>query len=479
VDLVRRLASSLAAYDFTQARQDLLKGLYQELVDPETRHDLGEYYTPDWLAEYMLEEELGLSLSPDRSVLDPACGSGAFLFTAIRLIVEARLARGEDAFDTLLHVLDQVMGMDVHPVAVTIARVNYLLALGELVQGPHPPVLLPVYLSNAIILPGSTAETEPLGGYPEPVHTIQTSDPGVVFELPHSVAANPEMLDWLFDRFTNYLRGAEARRRVQSQEEAVQEVLNAFHNYLVAPKPRTPIPEPLSPFAAEVMGRTARTLLQLHLEGKDHVWLYILKNLPASIYLAQRKFDLVVGNPPWLSMRYIRNPQYRRQVRAMILQDYQLLSRRDTHLFTQMELATLFFARCADLYLKDRNSPPYQGGDSGGVIAMVMPRAVLTAEQHEQFTSFSFKGGSLVLKLERVLDLEQVSPLFNVPACVLIAQNRQPTNYPVPGTVFRGNVPSRNASWPEAQPRLARTDTTFDRQGGKLLPEGVGYSRTD
>jgi hypothetical protein len=243
------------------------------------------------------------------------------------------------------------------------------------------------------------------------------------------------------------------------------------------------------------MERTARTLLNLYLQGKDHVWLYILKNLPASVYLAQRQFDLVVGNPPWLSMRYIRSPEYRRQVRAMTLgervgrpplQGYQLLGRQETHLFTHLELATLFFARCADLYLKEGEtpsvSPPYQGGDNGGssqgeekggVIAFVMPRAVLTADQHGRFTSFFFKGGSQVLKLEQVLDLEGVTPLFNVPACVLIAQNRQPTIYPVTGVVFRGEVPSRNASWEEAESRLERTDTTFDRQeGGMVVAEG-------
>src|SRR5918992_5405250 len=57
LELARRLAHSLAVYDFGQARQDLLKSLYEELVDPETRHDLGEYYTPDWLAEYILDVE--------------------------------------------------------------------------------------------------------------------------------------------------------------------------------------------------------------------------------------------------------------------------------------------------------------------------------------------------------------------------------------------------------------------------------------
>ena len=461
--VVRRLANSLSAYDFSQAQQDLLKSLYEELVDPETRHDLGEYCTPDWLAEYVLDAELGLSQDPHRSILDPSCGSGTFLFTAIRLAKEALLARGEDGFDALFHIQGQIMGMDVHPVAVTIARTNYLLALGDLVQGPHPPVLLPVYLSNAIILPGSTAGKEPLGGYAEPVHTIQTSEPGVVFELPHSVVTDPQMLDWLFSRITNYLAGAALRLQMQTQEEATQDVLIAFRNYLLSAKPKTPIPQPLTDFAADLMVEAARTLIKLYLQGRDHVWVYILKNIPASVYLSQRKFDLVVGNPPWLSMRYIRDPQYRQQVRSLILRDYQLLSPKDAHLFTHLELATLFFARCADLYLKTPPlSPPYQGGDKGGVIAFVMPRAVLTARQHQRFSRFFFKGGSQILKLERVLDLEQVSPLFNVPACVLIAQAGQQTTFPASWTVLQGLVPSRNAGWEDAKPRLKAITTTFD-----------------
>lgn len=369
IELLRRLAQALAAYDFSRARQDLLKGLYEGLVDPETRHDLGEYYTPDWLAEYLLDAELGLSGNPERSVLDPACGSGTFLFTAIRLITAARLQRGEDQFEALIHVLDQVMGMDVHPVAVTIARVNYLLALGDLVRGPHPPVLLPVYLSNALVLPGSTAQAEPLGGYAEPVHTVHTGEPGLVFELPHTVATSPEMLDWLFNRLTQYLAGAELRSLVQEREEAIQAVLGAFHNYLRSPKPRTPIPEPLNPFATEMMLRTARRIIELCLDGQGHLWLFILKNLPASVYLAQRQFDLVVGN--------------------------------------QLGLADGFMARCADLYLK-----------LGGLVAMVTAKAA-TAEA-------CLSSGSAALKLERVVDLEGVSPLFKVPAWGLVAQKVAP-----------------------------------------------------
>lgn len=55
LDLFRRLAEGLLIYDLSRIDQDLLKQLYQNLVDPATRHELGEFYTPDWLAELTLE----------------------------------------------------------------------------------------------------------------------------------------------------------------------------------------------------------------------------------------------------------------------------------------------------------------------------------------------------------------------------------------------------------------------------------------
>jgi hypothetical protein len=39
-------------------REDVLKGVYQQLIDPKDRHDLGEYYTPDWLCERIVQELL-------------------------------------------------------------------------------------------------------------------------------------------------------------------------------------------------------------------------------------------------------------------------------------------------------------------------------------------------------------------------------------------------------------------------------------
>jgi hypothetical protein len=90
-DLVRKLASRLADYNPMTLKEtpaearDLLKKLYQQLFPKSVRHDLGEYYTPDWLAEHVLNE-LGYEGDPDKRILDPACGSGTFLVMAITRI---------------------------------------------------------------------------------------------------------------------------------------------------------------------------------------------------------------------------------------------------------------------------------------------------------------------------------------------------------------------------------------------------------
>lgn len=52
------LARQFEGYDLSLIDEDILKPLYEQLVDPETRHDLGEYYTPDWLADRVVKRTL-------------------------------------------------------------------------------------------------------------------------------------------------------------------------------------------------------------------------------------------------------------------------------------------------------------------------------------------------------------------------------------------------------------------------------------
>ena len=81
-DLTLRIARQTARFSLREVEVDVLKALYESLIDPEQRHDLGEYYTPDWLAAKIVAHALTEPAS--QRMLDPACGSGTFLFHTIK-----------------------------------------------------------------------------------------------------------------------------------------------------------------------------------------------------------------------------------------------------------------------------------------------------------------------------------------------------------------------------------------------------------
>lgn len=147
-DLVLRIARQTARFRLRDVEVDFLKSLYESLIDPAQRKDLGEYYTPDWLAAKIVTRVLTRPL--EQRVLDPACGSGTFLFHAIRAKLAAARNAGLSSANAVATCVAQVRGLDVHPVAVIIARVTWLLALGPVITERLGELHVPVFLGDAL-----------------------------------------------------------------------------------------------------------------------------------------------------------------------------------------------------------------------------------------------------------------------------------------------------------------------------------------
>ncbi|MGH7165901.1 MAG: N-6 DNA methylase, partial [Nitrospiraceae bacterium] len=160
-DLGRTLVALRWAYAPTGERgwwapADLLKDLYQSLMPRRIRAALGEFYTPDWLAELVLNEA-GYAGDPSQGLLDPACGSGTFLVQALRRVGgNGREGRGEprsEKADRLLQALGSIAGFDLNPVAVEAARANVVLTLAPILGALNAPVRLPVWCCDAVLTP--------------------------------------------------------------------------------------------------------------------------------------------------------------------------------------------------------------------------------------------------------------------------------------------------------------------------------------
>lgn len=282
-EAVHILVQRLAEYDpgtlelAPENARDLLKKLYHYLLPREIRHDLGEYYTPDWLAERLIrqtlrEADLG---DPAKRVLDPACGSGTFLVILIKYIKEWASRKGMDPTETLDLILKNVIGIDLNPLAVIAARTNYLLALGDLLKAQKKAEIdIPVYQADSVLTPSQGS-----GLFEGNIYPLKTAVGA--FRVP-ALFASHERMDALADTL----------------DEAVESGIgeNVFLNRL---KDHAQL-EPKELSSAESDLKTLyKQLRELHDQGLNGVWARIIKNAFAPIFLEPCHY--IVGNPPWIN----------------------------------------------------------------------------------------------------------------------------------------------------------------------------------
>lgn len=428
------ISARLQDYDLLNINEDILKELYQHLVTQEERHSLGEYYTPDWLVEEIVDEEL--SDEPDASVLDPACGSGTFLF---QTIAYKRQHCDMEGGELLTHLRKNVTGMDIHPLAVIISRVNYLLALGDLLRDHRTgDFSVPVYLSNSIKPPTHEMSNEGVE-----VYRFQSEEG--TFEMPVAVTEGDS------DDLVTVLHGV--RDYLESNSTISEE---SFNSYI-----RRQVGE-----SYDVLNENERRIIyntivsqinDLQDKGRDTIWTFILKNVYRPIYLENQKFDRVLGNPPWLSYRYIGRAEYESHVKNLIIEEYGLLESENVENITHMELAALFWVYSVDHYLED-----------GGRISFVVPRGVVNGDHLDQLRKMDV---DIPARLTYLWDLRDVRPLFNNLTAVLAGKKESGDSYPLPGRRYAGTLPEANVDIETAHDALLieETEFYFNQLGGRSV----------
>lgn len=455
LEIALGLVRGLRKYDMKVVDEDLFKEIYQEIVKRSDRHRIGEYYTPEWLVEVMFSEVMQyFDKKKLPKILDPACGSGTFIVEAVRLYLKKLSESTKDKREILNSILENITGYDIHPLASMISKANYVITLRELLTEKRSMITIPIFVADSVKIPSikRTAIKDLL------VRGIEAN--GENLEIPERIVKDKKKLGMLLKILRDSIE-------LYKQEKDLEKVFAFFESRTSSFMDKEEF-EVTKTFNLEI-------LFRLFGKGRDSIWLFVFSNMYAPVMMLDEKCDVLIGNPPWIAMRYIENKEYQDFLKSEMV-EYDLISKKDINLFTHMEMATLFFCRTCDLYLKPN-----------GMIAFVMPRSVLTgAMQHERFKKFNLPA----MKLLKIVDTGKVKPLFRVPSCVLIASKGEKTVYPVETEEISGRLERENVKLSEAFKTLVLTKTDYSppeipqkpsiyrkrfRQGATLVPRNFWF----
>ena len=388
--------------------RDLFKRLYQNLVPKRVRHDLGEYYTPDWLAEFVLNEvgwtletferkreETGNPLEPlELRLLDPACGSGTFLVLAIsrlrRYIEEHYISKRA----ALRRIIRNIVGFDLNPLAVIASRTNYLIALGDMLREKGAePIEIPVYLADSIMV-----EQRPTlyGGASYVLRTTVGE-----FNIPLSIIEKG-MLAKVLSILEECIKG-----RYSSQEF----------------KERLLMEVPLNEADVSYLVGLFNTMIKLEKEKKNKIWLRILKNSFAPLFAG--KFDYVVGNPPWVLWDNLPD-DYRRALESL-LRFYGLWKPAERWGGSKIDISALFTYVCNDKYLHEQ----------GNFAFLITQSLVKSKGAGERFRRFRIRQTPLKpLILHDLVEIKPFEGANNRTAAIFLKKGEE-IEYPITYILWR------------------------------------------
>lgn len=400
--LVRAMVARLDDYnpgtlsEDPDSSRDLLKKLYQQLFPKSVRHDLGEYYTPDWLAEHVLNE-LEYVGDPDKRLLDPACGSGTFLVMAINRIRkwydENREQARFDEGDLCRKILSNVIGFDLNPLAVMAARTNYLIAIRDLV-GHVDKIEIPVYLCDSIMTPSEYGGL--FAGALGKAKELKTA--AGKFIIPTEIATHRD----------------EVAKYAEQLEFCVQ---NAYSPQEFVERCRD---EGLSISEEALHADLYLELVKLDKANKNGVWARIIKNSFAPLFVGE--VDYIAGNPPWINWNNL--PSDYRASTKLLWQQFDLWPR--YVMGASADFSKLFFYTSIYNYLRPK-----------GRIGFVITQSLFKTFGGNQFRQFALPDKEFI-KCLAVDDLVKIQPFDGATnrTAVIIAERGTETRYPVRYTVW-------------------------------------------
>ncbi|HUY13109.1 MAG TPA: hypothetical protein VMX16_05665 [Terriglobia bacterium] len=176
----KSLLRLLSVYDLSGVDLDIWRDIYQHYLPEDERQQLGGFYTPQGLVDLTLDYagyKPSLEKLCEKSLIDLASGSGAFIVSALQRLLghltdkslpcHSRLhARGvpdwEQADAMLQIIAKKIHAIDIHPFAAFLTYINFLFAVLPLYarvrrQRKNFRLEAAIFPGNSLLTPGENA----------------------------------------------------------------------------------------------------------------------------------------------------------------------------------------------------------------------------------------------------------------------------------------------------------------------------------
>ena len=380
VGSVVKLQHRLVAYDFSRVGEtDIFGRLLAQLANKEHRLMLGQEFTPHWVAQDIVEYNMDLLTGNSPRIVDMCCGSGVFLIESIKAvrrqydIVPERYSAEKDDI-----VFSCIMGFDIDPLAVMLAKVNWVMAMRDLFSVHHGDIIVPIYHADSLFVATPITHQMP----------DDANDAYILHFAQHEVSLPAFLLSpeyrKAFDSFmAKTYRLAMARasaaevpidlttveRLIEAVEADSETVLSGEYRQSLLPSTQQLIEE----------------LERLQREGRNGIWYFIICNSyrPG---LTGQQFNCIVSNPPWMAMSKLADNPYKTTLQE-IARRYGIKPAGASH--PHMELATIFLLGAVNRYLEE-----------GAQWSCVMPGSLLSGLNHEPLRSEKYRLSDVALPLQ-------------------------------------------------------------------------------
>ena len=354
----------------THIDPEMLGRVFESLMASGERAASGSYYTPKEIVDVLTERAIthwlgdgGVEKLQRITVLDPACGSGAFLLSALGVIEKLWRTRATDVPRDLRRriVANCLYGVDLKPEAVRLCELRLWLAIvagsdaGIEQAEPLPNLDRNILQGNSLLSPTDFLGDGRMDIYRDWLVALRAQRDLVERYRTASFAQRPAL--YRIIRGNDQRLASELLARTIDRTERELQVACAPQRDLFGRA--APVDVDRCRELQQRLGE-ARQMLEKAEDGTLDFFSFDVHVAPV---MAAGGFDVVAGNPPW-----VRNSRIDPRTRRMLTERYPLFrGAREGIAFHQPDLSLAFFERAMQL------------AAPRGVVALLMPSKILNA----------------------------------------------------------------------------------------------------